>query len=270
MCTHLTLELNCYNNNMTDDTKLRQTFNQQAQLYNDGRPRYPDALFNTLVEVTQLSQTAQLVEIGPGTGQATEPLARRGYEITAIELGESLADVARHELRDFPNVKVVTGMFENVELPADTFDLVFAATALHWIAPELRYSKPHHILKSDGHLAIIHTHHVSDEQGDVFFNAVRYPDSKEGAPPLPNPNDVKPATLDENLFELVHFERFPVVVTYDAKGFAKLLNTYSPILALEDKKRADFLSDIERLIDEEFEGKVDKHFVMSLTIAKKR
>lgn len=261
---------------MTDHTTLRRTFDQEAQLYNEIRPHYPEALFETLIDVTALSPQAKLVEIGPGTGQATKPLAKRGYQITAIELGAALGDVARYELRPYPHVRVITGSFEDIDLPADTFDLVFAATAFHWIKPELRYVKPHHILKADGYLAIIHTHHVSDEQGDLFFKAAqpiydRYYTNDTGKPPaLPGPDTVKPTELDEKLFKFIHFQRFPMVVAYSAQGYAKLLNTYSPTLVLPEQKRTAFLNDIEALINGQFNGRVDKHFVMSLTIAQKQ
>jgi SAM-dependent methyltransferase len=261
---------------MTDDTQRRLTFDQEAQLYNEIRPRYPEALFETMIDVTALSPRAKLVEIGPGTGQATRPLARRGYQITAIELGAALADVARHQLRLYPNVRVVTGAFEEIAIPADTFDLVFAATAFHWIRPELRYVKPHHILKATGHLAIIHTHHVSDERGDQFFKATqpiyeRYFANATGKPPaLPGPDTVKPTELDEKLFKLAHFQRFPMVVAYTAQEYAKLLNTYSPTLVLPEQKRTAFLNDIEALINDRFHGRVNKHFVMSLTVAHKQ
>ncbi len=261
---------------MTDDTQRRLTFDQEAQLYNEIRPRYPEALFETMIGVTALSPQAKLVEIGPGTGQATKPLAKRGYQITAIELGAALADVARHELRPYPHVRVVTGAFEEIAMPADTFDLVYAATAFHWIRPELRYVKPHHILKASGHLAIIHTHHVSDEQGDQFFIATqpiydRYFANATGKPPaLPGPDTVKPTELDEKLFKLAHFQRYPMVVAYTAQEYAKLLNTYSPTLVLPEQKRTAFLNDIEALINDRFHGCVDKHFVMSLTIAQKQ
>ena len=261
---------------MTDKTERRLTFNQEAHLYNEIRPRYPEAVFETMIKVAALSPQAKLVEIGPGTGQATRPLAKRGYEITAIELGAALANVARHELRLYPNVRVVTGAFEEIDLPADTFDLVFAATAFHWVKPELRYVKPHYILKASGHLAVIHTHHVSDERGDPFFKATqpiyeRYFINATGKPSaLPKPNTVKPTKLDEKLFRLSHFQRYPMVVAYTAQEYAKLLNTYSPTLLLPEQKRTAFLDDIEALINDRFHGRVDKHFVMSLTVAHKQ
>jgi hypothetical protein len=57
--------------------------------------------------------------------------------------------------------------------PWPHFDLVRVATALRWIAPEARFAKSHALLKASGHLAIIHRHYVSDEQGDAFTAATQ-------------------------------------------------------------------------------------------------
>src|SRR5689334_16353257 len=88
---------------------LRVTFDEAALLYNEIRPHYPDDLFSTLIAVTSLSAHATLLEIGPGTGQATLPLAQRGFAITAIELGDALAQMARQQLHDYNNVQIITG-----------------------------------------------------------------------------------------------------------------------------------------------------------------
>jgi len=256
-----------------DDIKNKHTFDQIAALYNKARPRYPDALFDRLVKATAVLKGAKLLEIGPGTGQATKPLADKGYEITAVELGNDLAEVARHELRGYNKVSVVTGAFEDIDLPTHSFDLVFAATAFHWIKPELRYVKPHDLLNVGGHLAIIHTNHVSDEQGDTFFDASQsvydqyYTSDGKDKPKLPLPTDVQPTILDDKLFKLTDFSRFPMVIKYTASEYTQLINTYSPTLALSENERLGFLEGIETLINKDFGGTVSKHFIMSLTVA---
>ena len=154
---------------MTDSTSLRHSFDEVALLYNEARPGYPDKLFSTLIEIAGLDTDSTLLEIGPGTGQATKPLAQKGFQIIAIELGDSLAEVAKHELREYKNVQILNGAFEEAKLPAKSFDLVYAATSFHWIDPSVKYSKTYDVLKDKGHLAVIHTNHISDEEGDKFF-----------------------------------------------------------------------------------------------------
>lgn len=258
---------------MAEDVTLRTTFNKIAQLYDKIRPVYPRPLFDDLIKETNLKADTKLLEIGPGTAQATLPLAIRGYDITGVELGKELAEIAKLKLHAYPKVKITRSAFEDAKLPFRTFDLVYAATAFHWIKPELRYKKTHNLLKPSGHLAIIRTNHVSDEVGDTFFNATQpiydkyYPKSGDSQPP--HSADVMPTELDANLFKLEYFKIYPLTVEYSGEEYAELLNTYSPTLALSARKRSQFLSDIKKLIDTGFNGSVVKHYAMSLTIAKK-
>jgi SAM-dependent methyltransferase len=260
---------------MTSQAKLRRTFNAEAELYDKARPHYPPELFDALLRVTALPPRAKLLEIGPGTGQATQPLAERGYSITAIELGKELAAIARRKLQQYPNVEVIAGAFEDADLPAQAYDLVFSATAFHWLKPEAKFAKPHHTLRDNGHLAVIHTNHVSDEQGDAFFYISHpiyekyFPSSKERRFQLPRITDLTPPKLDTQLFELTHFECFPLVMHYTTETFIELISTYSPTLALSDDKRALFLKEIAHCVDTQFNGTLIRHFAMSLAVAKK-
>lgn len=258
---------------MTNIRKIGSTFDREADLYHSIRPRYPDGLFDALERATQLPHAAQIVEIGPGTGQATLSLAERNYAITAIEIGPALADIARRQLRDFSNVNIITGAFEDIDLTPHSFDLIFAATAFHWIKPGIAFHKSRHLLKPGGHLAIVHTHHISDGKGDLFYYASQpiyqkyFPRSTNTKAQLPSAAQLKPWKIEEQLFSPIHFETFPLTVNYTAREYTQLLNTYSPTLRLPDEKRVNFLSDIEELINARFGGVLEKYFSLSLTVA---
>ena len=253
---------------------LRRTFDREALLYDRARPHYPAELFDKLIEVTSIKPDDALLEIGPGTGQATEPLAEKGYRITAIELGEHLAVVARHKLRSYPNVTITTGSFEKTELPANAFELIYSATAFHWIKPEVKFIKSHELLTQHGHLAIIHTNHVSDEEGDAYHEASQAIYEQYWPPNplhhLPVPHDLKPPEIDDRLFESIYFHGFPLTIRYSSQQYADILGTYSPTLALPEPQRQEFLSQIKQLIDEQFGGNHTKHFIMTLAIARAR
>lgn len=259
---------------MNDTNSLKRTFDEVALLYNAVRPRYPGALFSTLIDITHIDADATLLEIGAGTGQATKPLAQKGFQITAVELGHSLATVAKHELASYANVQVINTSFEEADFLPKTFDLVYAATSFHWIDPAVKYTKTHQLLRDRGYLAIIHTNHISDEAGDKFFIDSqpvyeRYNFLDDPKPTLPNKKELKPDEIDERLFKLIHYQLFPVVITYSAKNFVKLLNTYSSHLRADKKIQQLFYKEIEDFINENFNGQVDKHFAMSLTVAQK-
>ena len=253
-------------------------FDEVAELYDAIRPRYPEALFTRLVCVAGLKATAKLLEIAPGTGQATLSLAKRGFDITGVELGEEMTRIARGKLHAYPSVRILNASFERVSLPEGAFDLVFVATAFHWISIEAKFVKSHALLKPTGYLAIIHRHHVSDQRDDAFTAAVqpiyqRYERDAAARTRVYVPRsstELRPEFIDEDLFVPLAFERFTEAVSYSSRDYISLLSTYSPTLAMSREERSTFLGAIHRLIDEKFEGRIVQHYAVTLQIARRK
>ncbi|MDQ4069825.1 MAG: class I SAM-dependent methyltransferase [Actinomycetota bacterium] len=67
-------------------------------------------------------------------------------------------------------MQVIEGRFEEWVRPVgNRFDLVFAATAWHWLDPAVRYVKAWDALRPGGHLAFWDATHVFPDGGDPFF-----------------------------------------------------------------------------------------------------
>ncbi len=128
---------------MTEDRdRLRRTFDGAALIYDEVRSGYPEELFDDVVALSGIPPCGCVLEIGCGTGQATVPLARRGYRVLCVELGENLAAVARRNLASYPQVEVWTGDFETYPLQEGALDLAVSATAFHWLDPAVATSRP--------------------------------------------------------------------------------------------------------------------------------
>jgi len=91
----------------------KRSFDASARSYDRFRPGYPEELFDDLVRLSGIPEGGRVLEIGPGTGQATLPLARRGFSILGLELGRSMARLCRRNLRDFPDVEIQNLAFED-------------------------------------------------------------------------------------------------------------------------------------------------------------
>lgn len=91
----------------------KRSFDASARLYHKFRPGYPEALFEDLVQLSGIPAGGRILEIGPGTGQATLPLARRGFSVLGLELGASMARLCRRNLAAFPNVRILNTAFED-------------------------------------------------------------------------------------------------------------------------------------------------------------
>jgi SAM-dependent methyltransferase len=141
---------------------LGGTFDTVAAAYDAARPDYPEPLFDTLVELAELNPRSRLLEVGCATGKATLPLLRRGFSIVCIERGPNLAALARQRFKDLP-AELHIGTFERWQGEPSSFDLIYAATAWHWIDPEVRYRTAHRLLRPGGHLAFWSAMHAYPE-----------------------------------------------------------------------------------------------------------
>ena len=165
-----------------DRDRLRRTFETAAEIYQQARPGYPAELFAELIRLTGLVPGDRLLEIGCATGQATAPLAGRDFLVTCVETGPRLARLARQNLAAFGGVDVIEADFETWRpLPGAGYDLVFAATAWHWIDPAVRYQRAWELLRAGGHLAFWSALHVFPADGDPFFCPARRRQARCGA-----------------------------------------------------------------------------------------
>ena len=82
-------------------------------MYDLARPGYPEEFFRDLRELVGTGPGCRILEIGCGTGQLTLPLARQGCAIVALDLGASLAAIARRKLKPYPQAEVIVAAFED-------------------------------------------------------------------------------------------------------------------------------------------------------------
>jgi SAM-dependent methyltransferase len=246
-----------------DRERLRQTFGSVAEQYDRARPAYPAAVFDDLAELAQLEPGSRVLEVGPGTGKATAELERRGYVVTGIELSPELAEIAR---RNAPAAEIAVGDFETWEPPEANFDAVVAFTAFHWIAPALRYAKPARLLRPGGALAVVHTHHVRNDDPFWFSSQEDYdavvPHPDNAPPPLPE--EVASWVLDEALFRDIVRRRYPVETVYSPDEYIALIETYSDNIALPEAQREELFRRLRTRI--EAQGTVRKLVLYELTV----
>jgi len=110
---------------------FRVRFEEDVDGYDRTRPVAPGAVFDEVVRVAGLGPGSSVLEIGPGTGQATRPLAERGLRVLALEIGAGLAARARDNLAGFPDVTVLTTSFEAWDPGGHAFDAVVACKSFH-------------------------------------------------------------------------------------------------------------------------------------------
>ena len=101
-------------------------YNSIGQEYN--RTRQPDKrIVDRLVSLLDLPLGATIADIGAGTGNYSNAIAERGYNIIAIEPSETMQSQAQpHQ-----NVRWVTAAAESIPLEDNTVDGAIVMLALH-------------------------------------------------------------------------------------------------------------------------------------------
>lgn len=126
-------------------------FNDRPELYQRSRPPYPADLWQRIRATGLVGPGRRALDLGAGTGEATGPLLAEGMEVVAVEPGHQLASVlaATH-----PDAQLLISKAEDVDLADSMFDLVVAATSLHWMNLDVLAPKIDRWLKPSGRLLV--------------------------------------------------------------------------------------------------------------------
>jgi SAM-dependent methyltransferase len=251
---------------------IRLSFNEAPEIYDAVRPSYPADLFDALFEM--LPSQPHIVEVGPGTGQATKDLLARGASVFALEIGPATAARLRSNLPS-DRLHVAVGDFELTEIVAGEADAVFSASAYHWISPAAQTDRPAGILRIGGLMAIVDLIQVDSPEDVGFFAAAqpiyeRYGQGHTG-PPAPTRGNVDPpirAALEaDRRFTSVSIRRYDWNQTYSATDYRNLMLSYSGTQMMDESGRQGLLDDIESFIRSDFDGVVTRPLVVTLTTA---
>jgi SAM-dependent methyltransferase len=229
------------------DEARRISFDRAARLYDQARPSYPQAVF---AHIRGCTTGHHVLEIGAGTGKATEAYARLGYHVVALEPGPNLAAVLRN--KRLPNVHVEETTFEAWRGADGSFDLVTAAQAIHWVDPSCRYVKAAAALHLRGSIAILRTEKQAlDPSLQVELEAAY----AELMPRTEAPKGVEQVCRDcvgeidaSARFGAVQLARFPWTVRYSIDEYLELLGTYSDHAVLDTERRARLFDAIRRAV----------------------
>ena len=100
--------------------EFRSVFDTIPEQFDRYRPRYCDKLFIDLIAIAEIAPEKTVLELGPGTGQATNPVLNTGCNYNAIELGPNLFKMMKHKKVKIWNLKKKApnlALFFIIEIP---------------------------------------------------------------------------------------------------------------------------------------------------------
>jgi SAM-dependent methyltransferase len=254
------------------DEASRTSFDRKAELYDAARPSYPEALIDDAVARSRIPPGGCVLEIGAGTGKATQLFARRGFAMLALEPGANLAAVLRRNVSAFPNVAVEETTFETWPARPGAFDLVFSAQAFHWIDPKVRYVKSAEVLRPGGALASIRNETRGLEPGlqeELEKAYARWLPSPTWTPSRDTTTSKTRQFTSEiersGLFGPVQVASFPWTARYTTRQYLDLLDTHSDHALLAPERRGPLYEAIASAIERRG-GRIEVPYVAVLVL----
>ena len=217
----------------------RKVFDTIPEQFDRWRLRYTPELFQFLVSRCSLGQGTRCLEIGPGTGQATDFALDAGCDYTAIELGEHLAAVMRGKYGNRPNFTLIEGDYELHPFAKESFDFVYSAAAIQWINPQIAFSKSFDILKPGGHLAMFFLRGDYQTPNPALYRDIQKVYDEHYHTDAPYRQRFPYRDAPKYGFETEEEFSFPSTRCYTADEYVEYIHTHSDhIMLQEDSKQA--------------------------------
>ena len=258
-----------------DRSEGRRLFGSDPALYDAARPGHAKRVYEVLVERCGLGPGATVVEVGPGTGQATRRLLGLGAEeLVAIEPDPALAAYLRVAFGSRIEIWIVP--LEDAELPTGTFHLAAAASSFHWVEEGTGLSKLFTALRPGGWLAMWWTLFGHGEEPDAFIAATSPlledleaspTRGEEGRPAHALDSEARLGALRTAGFDDVEHEVVRWSASWGTEGIRALYGTFSPIARLDDRRKTQILDEVARIAERDFGGHVARTLTTSLYTA---
>jgi SAM-dependent methyltransferase len=255
----------------------RRLFGSDPAGYDLARPGHAERVYEVLVERCGLGRGTSVLEIGPGTGQATRRLLELGADpLVVLEPDAALAAYLRRSLGERVELRQTT--LEDADLEAERFALAAAASSFHWVDEQVGLAKLFSALRRGGWLATWWTLFGDGERPDAFITATTplleklysSPTAGEaGRPPHARDVDARSEALDTAGFVDIEHELVMWETSWDTAGIRALYASFSPILRLDDTRRTQILDEIARIAEQDFGGRVSRRLTTSLYTARR-
>lgn len=241
--------------------------------YEFGRPQYSEELYEKIRRFSGIGPTSEILEVGAGTGQATDLFVSHGHKLDVLEISEEQVAYLRKKYQNYPDITITKDYFE--EYTTDKkYDLIYSATAFHWIKCEDGYPKAWRMLRVGGTMAVFW-----DIFLDMYLSGGIF-DELNAIKKIYMPQESVGLTVDEikqkrikqitvgGFFALPEYYEFKMLKRYDVQKFLAYLKTYSGTLMLDENMRTQYLKEVSNCLARHG-GSIEVPEITSLYLVKK-
>jgi len=218
-------------------------FATAAEAYEKGRPDYPRAAVELLVNALRVGPGATVLDLGAGTGKLTRLLVPTGARVLALEPVEGM----RRKLEQaVPGVAAMDGVAEDIPLPEAAVDAVVAGQSFHWFHGDLALPEIHRVLRPGGRLGL--TWNARDVRVDWVAQVSAILDRHGRDAPRHSSGAWRRAFAESSLFRPVEERELDYQQQLDLDALLERAASISYISALPLDERYAVLNEVRELV----------------------
>ena len=251
-------------------SELARSFNDVAEAYDFGRPRYDDHAIAAIAAAA--GGGPRLLDVGAGTGRLSEPLLEKGLDVVAVEPLDEMRAILTSKIG---SDRALAGHAEELPLPAASVDGAVCSDAWHWFDGARAADELARVVRPGGGVVVSVTYprwvdsddapdwwldlrvvHTALPKGDhpALVSGWRRPDVFEGHPAF-----AEIETREE--FFVHHADREGIVAHWASMSF---------VAALPEGQRTDFLGQLDGMLGRRAVEAVDIPYRANLWITRRR
>lgn len=252
----------------------KEFFAVNPKQYAQMRTIYCPQLFRDIQREMHLDNSSMILDIGAGTGQASQPFIELGCQVTLIEPAKLMSQFMADQYQDMDSVKVIPQVYEEVK-PDGRYDLVISGTSFHWLDPEQKYQLAYQHLKDSGGLVLFWSR--PDFTGNIQSKSIYALKDKYCELKMSN---IEKETLighcrrqraeinNSHFFTCMYSRLYHYDVEY---GYAELcgwFDTFIDVIALHPREKVRFYKELKSQM-EQFDQPLCVPYYLDLYICKK-
>ena len=231
--------------------EFRKVFDRIPEQFDKYRPRYTPELFAALIEYANIGENSTVLEMGPGTGQATDPILDTGCRYHAIEIGEHLAAKMVEKYGHRENFHLTVGDFITYDFGEQKFDLIYSAATIQWIPEEIAFRKTFDLLKPGGVLAMMSVQGDYKTPNPALYEKIQEVYRVHFRPAIEYPHRGFTYSNAENYgYEDYHEERYLHIRAFDADNYVNYVGTHSDHIVIPEPHRTPFFEGLRKTVKE--------------------
>jgi len=183
-------------------------------------------------------------------------------------MGVNMTEFILEKFKGQKNFKVITSTFEDVVLQDDSYDLIYAASAFHWVEAKIGCPKVYRLLKNGGVFALFRNNAVQNDGNETYdeiqtvYEKHYYSQHKSDKRPIKisemeYEDFLKPAeiyrgfrfeSLEQYGFKDIVMKLYNASRTYGADEYIALMDTMSDHRALTEENRTALYAELKEVI----------------------